>query len=131
MTVTQESSAVAVARAHVEAWSNHDFDTARRSLADDVKVTVTSTNPALPVTDTTGVEDYMSGLVQFAQGVIPGSANVIATYGDERNALVMLTVKAAFPPDGAEVTLPASRLYLLDDDDKIKVEQVVFYLVSE
>ena len=73
----------------------------------------------------------MSGLVQFAQGVIPGSANVIATYGDERNALVMLTVKAAFPPDGAEVTLPASRLYLLDDDDKIKVEQVVFYLVSE
>jgi hypothetical protein len=32
---------------------------------------------------------------------------------------------------GAEpVTLPAARLYLLDEDDKIKAEQVIFFAVS-
>ena len=40
MSAQQESPAVAIARAHVEAWSNHDFDTARSMLAPDVKVTV-------------------------------------------------------------------------------------------
>jgi len=29
------------------------------------------------------------------------------------------------------VTLPAARLYLLDEDDKIKVEQVVIYAASD
>jgi hypothetical protein len=33
MPVHQEAPAVAIARAHIEAWSNHDFETARRSLA--------------------------------------------------------------------------------------------------
>jgi hypothetical protein len=27
------------------------------------------------------------------------------------------------------MTLPAARLYLLDENDKIKVEQVIFYVV--
>ena len=43
----------------------------------------------------------------------------------------MVTVKAKFPPRGDEVTLPAARLYLLDDDHKIASEQVVFYLAQE
>jgi len=38
-----EAHAVTIARAHVEAWSNHDYDEARKSLAADVKVTVTTT----------------------------------------------------------------------------------------
>jgi hypothetical protein len=54
MPTQQESPAVAVARAHVEAWSNHDFDTARSMLSDDVKVSATSTDPALPQTGLTG-----------------------------------------------------------------------------
>jgi hypothetical protein len=33
----------------------------------------------MPSTSLTGVDDYMSGLVQFAQGVVPGSADVIAS----------------------------------------------------
>jgi hypothetical protein len=37
-------SAVAIARAHVEAWSNHDFDAAREALAADVLVTAAATN---------------------------------------------------------------------------------------
>ena len=38
MSAQHESSAVGIARAHVEAWSNHDFDTARNGLAPDVKL---------------------------------------------------------------------------------------------
>ena len=124
-----ESPAVAIARAHVEAWSNHDFDAARGSLASDVEVTASTTQPYPPPTKLSGVDDYMSGLIQFAQGIVPGSARLIASVGDERNALLMLTVDADF--GGGKVTLPAARLYLLDEDGKIKVEQVVFYAAGD
>jgi hypothetical protein len=130
MPTQQESPAVAIARAHVEAWSNHDFDAARSSLAADVTVTSTTTNPAIPDVNLTGIDDYMGGLIAFAQGVVPGSQRVIASVGDERNALLMLTVKAAGGPDGAQMTLPGARLYLLDENGKIKVEHVIFYAVS-
>jgi hypothetical protein len=131
MPIRQESPAVAVARAHVEAWSNHDFDAARRSLAADVHVTATTTQPIMAATNLTGVDNYMDGLIKFAQAVVPGSARVIASVGDERDALLMLTVKAAIGPDGANVTLPAARLYLLDENNKIKAEQVVFFAAPD
>jgi len=129
MSAQHESPAVAIARAHVEAWSNHDFDTARKGLAPDVKVTATTTLPIMPATDLTGADDYMIGLTQFAQEVVPGSLRVIASIGDERNALLMLTVEADLA--GRRATLPAARLYLLDDDGKIKAEQVVFYAAQD
>jgi hypothetical protein len=127
----QQSPAVTVARGHVEAWSNHDFDEARRSLAVDVHVTATTTQPIMPGTNLTGIDNYMDGLIKFAQAVVPGSARVVASVGDDRNALLMLTVKAAFGPSGSNVTLPAARLYLLDEDNKIKAEQVVFFATPE
>jgi hypothetical protein len=123
--VGQDSPAVAVARAHVEAWSNHDFEVARVRLAADVHVTATTTQPNMPTTDTTGADEYMQGLIAFAGAVIPGSARVLAGIGDERNALLMLTVKADFGAGPLE--LAAARLYLLDDEDKIKNEQIVFF----
>ena len=126
--VVQDSPAVAVARAHAEAWSNHEWNTAREALAADVRVPATTTQPTTPATDLRGADDYMQGLIEFAQAVVPGSARVIASIGDERNALLMLTVEADF--GGGNVTLPAARLYLLDEDDKIKVEHVVFYAAS-
>ncbi|HYK33596.1 MAG TPA: nuclear transport factor 2 family protein [Streptosporangiaceae bacterium] len=125
MSAQHESPAVAIARAHVEAWSNHDFDTARNGLAPDVRVTATTTQPMPPPTDLTGADDYMIGLKQFAQAVVPGSLRIVASTGDERNALLMLTVEADF--GAGKATLPGARLYLLDDDNKIKIEQVVFY----
>jgi hypothetical protein len=125
MPIQQESAAVAVARAHAEAWSNHDWATARERLAADVHVTVTTTQPTMPTIDLTGIEEYMRGLIEFAGAVVPGSAHVLASVGDERNALLMLTVEADL--GGGKVTLPAARLYLLDEEEKIKVEQVVFY----
>jgi hypothetical protein len=79
----------------------------------------------MPTTDTTGIDDYMRGLVAFAGAVVPGSARVLASVGDERNALLMLTVEADF--GAGPVTLPAARLYLLDEEDKIKAEQIAFF----
>ena len=127
----KDSPAVAVARAHVEAWSQHDYDKARKSLAADVHVTVTTTQPIMAPTDTIGADAYMDGLKKFANGVEPGTARVIASIGDERNALLMLTVQAAIGPNGAKVTVPAARLYLLDEDKKVKVEQVIFFPLSQ
>jgi len=128
--VSQESPAVTIARAHVEAWSKHDFDKARKGLAADVHITAMTTQPVMAPTDVTGADKYMDGLIKFASTVVPGSAHVIASVGDERNALLMLTVKTALGPGGSVVTLPAARLYLLDENGKIKVEQVVFYAAS-
>jgi SnoaL-like domain len=127
MPVLQDSPAVAIARAHADAWSNHDWATAREALADDVHVTATTTQPTMPTTNTTGIDDYMHGLIEFARAVVPGTASVLASIGDERNALLLLTVEADF--GGGKVTLPAARLYLLDGNDKITAEQIVFFVV--
>ena len=126
-----ESPAVAIARAHAEAWSHHDWDTARKMLAPDVHVTTMTTQPGLPVTDLTGVDAYMDGLIKFAQAVEPGSARVLASLGDARNSLILLTVEAAVGPGGAKVTLPAARLALLDEHNQIQAEQVVFFALAE
>ena len=131
MPIHQESSAVALARAHAEAWSNHDWDTARKMLAPDVHVTTMTTQPIMDPTDLTGIDDYMDGLIKFAQAVEPGSAHVLASVGDERNSLILLTVRAAFGPSGPKVTLPAARLALFDENQKIKKEQVVFFAVPD
>jgi len=128
MSAQQESPAIAVARAHVEAWSNHDFDTARSMLASDVKVTATSSDPALPQTDLTGADDYMEGLIAYAQPIVPGSVRILASTGDERNALLTLTMTLAGGPFGAGATAPCARLYRLDDDNKIKTEHVIFHV---
>ena len=129
MPTQPNSPAVAVARAHVEAWSNHDFNTARDSLAADVTVTSTTTQPIMKAVNLAGIDDYMTGLTQFAHGVVPGSAHIIASVGDERNALLMLTVEADL--GAGKATLPGARLYLLDENNKIKAEQVIFYAAQD
>jgi len=131
MSAQPESPAVAIARAHVEAWANHNFDTARGMLAPDVHVTATSTHPGLPRTDLTGADSYMQGLTAYAQPVVPGSVKVLASTGDGRNALLVLTMTMAGGPFGAGTTAPYARLYLIDDNGKIKTERVVFYLAQD
>ena len=129
MSTQPDSPAVAVARAHVEAWSNHDFNTARDCLAADVTVTSTTTQPVMKAVNLAGIDDYMIGLTQFARGVVPGSAHIIASVGDERNALLMLTVEADL--GAGKATLPGARLYLLDENNTIKAEQVIFYAAPD
>jgi hypothetical protein len=128
MPTDEESRAVEVALAHVEAWSNHDWDSAERSLAEGVHVTVTTTQPIMSATDTVGVEDYMQGLKLFAQAVVPGSLVVNASVVDERDALLMVTTKMVGGPFGEGAMLTGARLYLLDEDDKIEAEQVIFFV---
>ncbi len=84
----KESRAVALALSHLEAWTNHDLDTVRGNLADDVQFYSAAANLM-------GIDEYMDaprGLTQFAKQVVPGSLRIIAAMGDERNALIMYEV---------------------------------------
>jgi len=130
MSHSSDSRAVKLARAHVEAWGNKDFDTARAGLAGGVTVTTSSTNPDLPRTDLVGVEDYMQGLILFAQSIVPGSTRVTDSAGGDQYALLMVTTKVDGPPYG-KLTINNARLYRFDEDDKIAAEQVIFYTVPD
>jgi len=131
MSSQQEPTAVAVARAHVEAWDNHDYDSARASLAPDVHVVVTSVDPEAPSADTTGIEEYMQGLVQFGQAVLPGTSSVGSAAGDDTRALLRVTSRVKFAPDAPEMTLHGARLYRLDENRKIVEEQVIFFVTPQ
>jgi hypothetical protein len=121
---TADPRAVALARSHLEAWTNHDFDTVRGNLADDVQF-------FSPAANLVGIDEYMDaprGLTQFARQVVPGSLRVIAAMGDERNALIMYEVSTAGGPIGSKI-FPSAQTWLLDDNGKIKVERIVSYVV--
>src|SRR5262245_30860860 len=126
--VSQDSPAVAVARAHVEAFTNHDFETARNLLAEDVHFTLLNTEPDRPNHyDGSGVEQFMALLTQ--QPLIPGSAQFISSVGDEHHALLLVSVKADV--GGLPLTIFSGRHYLLDDKGKIKTEQVIIFTHSD
>lgn len=131
MSSQQDPTAVAIARAHVEAWGGHDYDSARASLAPDVHVVVTSVDPEAPKVDTTGIEDYMQGLVQFGQAVLPGTSRVNSAVGDDTRALLQVTSRVKFGPDAPEMTLHGARLYRLDENQRIAAEQVVFFVTPQ
>jgi hypothetical protein len=131
MSLQHDSAAVEAARAHIEAWSDHDWDASRAGLADDVRVTATAADPNFPRTDLHGADDYMAGLIEFAQAVVPGSVEVLATIGDGTLALVTLTVKVKFGPEAPEMALPGSRMYVFDEAGKIKIEHVVFFVAAQ
>jgi len=125
-----QSKAVALALDHVEAWSNHDYERARKGLAPDVHVISTSTMEGLPRTDLRGVDEYMEGLIKFADPIKSGSLEINHSVGDDLNALLIMTVKIEGPPFGSAI-LQGARLYRFDENDKIKAEQVVFYVMAD
>ena len=128
---TQDSSAVAVARAYVDAWSNHDYDRARASLAPDVHVLAISVDPEAPETDLSGIDAYMEGLVQFGNAVLRGTTRVETSVGDDRRALLRVTSRVKFGPDAPEMTLHGARLYLIDDRQRIKHELVTYFVAPQ
>jgi hypothetical protein len=130
MSVQSDPIALAVARAHVEAWSNHDYDKARTSLAPDVHVLAVSVDPGAPQTDLSGIDAYMDGLVQFGQMILPGTTTVTSAVGDDSRALLHVTSKVKFGPDAPEMDHHQARLYRLDDDQKIADEQVIFFALA-
>ena len=132
MTVQRDSPAVQVARAQVQAWSNHDLAAARAAVAGNAALAVTTTQAETPavntVVNTTGIDDYTAGLENFMKSVTPGSFKETGALGDDRNALLMFTVEADY--GSGKVTLANTRLYLLDEDHKITAEQVVYFVTS-
>jgi len=128
MSLQQNSAAVAVASAHVEAWSRRDYDAARAALADDVWVTAIAADPNFPKTDLKGVDAYMQGLIQYADGIVPGSTEVVEAIGDDKQALLTVNARVKYGPDAPEMDAPAARMYVFDEDGKIKIEHVLFFL---
>jgi hypothetical protein len=120
-----ESHAVAIARAHLEAWTTHDLATARGNLAEGVQFY----SPAAHLSGIAASMDAPRGLAQFAQQVIPGSLRIIAAIGDERNALIMYEVSTAGGPVGEKV-FPSAQTWVLDEDGKIAVERIISYVAS-
>jgi hypothetical protein len=127
----QQPTAVAVARAHVEAWAGHDFDTARAALAPDVRKLSVSVDPDTPHTDVTGADAYMERLTQFGQMLVPGTTTVESVVGDETRALLRFTSRVKMGPDAPEVLVHGARLYLIGEDRKIAHEQVIVYVAAE
>jgi len=114
----EPSKAVALARAHLEAWTNHDFETVRANLAEDVQF-------FSPAANLVGIDEYMDaprGLTQFARQVVPGSLRIFATSGDEQNALIMYEVSTE------SKAFPSAQTWLLDETGKIKTERIVSYM---
>jgi hypothetical protein len=82
----------------------------------------------MPPVNTVGIDAYMVGLESFSQAVTPGTLQELAAIGDDHNALLLVTAQADF--GFGQTTLPQARLYLIDDDNKIAHEQVVFFAGS-
>jgi SnoaL-like domain len=128
MSSQQEPTAVTVARAHVAAWGVHDYDAARVALAPDVHVIAASVDPNTPQVDTTGVKEYMDGLIQFGQAVLRGTTRIISASGDASRAMLQVSSRVQFGPDAPEMTLHGARLYRLDENQKIIEERVTFFV---
>lgn len=126
----ERSAAVNVGLAHIEAWSNHDWDTTRAMLAHDVHALVTTTHPNLGGGDFSGADEYMARKIRGAGLVELGSVQVLSAIGDERNALVSATMRIALGPNATMVTMVRACSYLLDENGKIREERDQFFLMS-
>ena len=116
----EDSPAVTLARAHLEAWTNHDLDRARGNLAEGVQF-------YSPAATLNGVDEYMNGprgLAQFARQVLPGSLRILATAGDKTNALIMYEIRTEGGSFGSKL-VPSAQTWSLDDRGKINVERIV------
>ena len=128
MSVQQNSAAVAAARAYLEAWDRHDLGAVRAALSDDVRMTMVAADPSFPKTELNGLEAYMQGLLQSKDAVVPGSTEVVEAAGDDTQALLRVNSKVKIGPDASEMDARSARMYVLDDDGKIKIEHVIFFL---
>jgi hypothetical protein len=126
----QNSPAVSVALAHIDAWSHHDWEKTRELLSPDVHATVTTMQPNFGDADLKGVDNYMEPKTKAARLIEPGSVQVVSAIGDERSALITCTFKIGFGPGGTMVTMARSCLYLMDENEKIKEERDAFFILS-
>jgi SnoaL-like domain len=128
---TQDSTAITIARAHINAWSHHDWDRTRELLAPNVHAVVTTTQPMKATAELTGIDAYMGPKIKAAQLIEPGSVHEISAIGDESNALILVTMRIGLGPGGTMVTMARALLYLLDENKKIKEERDEYFILSE
>lgn len=128
MSLQQNSAAVVAARAFIDAWDRHDIDAVRAALSADVRMTMVAADPSFPGTELHGVEAYLEGLLQSKDAVVPDSTEVVESIGDDTQALLRVNSKVRFGADAPELDARSARLYVLDDDGKIKFEHVIFFL---
>jgi hypothetical protein len=114
MSEITEAPAVAFVRAHMEAYTNGDLETARANVADTVQCYTNETH-------LDGIGPYMEGLARFMAVLEPGSLRVLAARGDQQKAIVMTEHTVGGQP------FPSARTFELDDTGKIKAERVVFF----
>jgi hypothetical protein len=131
MMTQQEAPAVALARAHIEAWSHHDWEKTRELLAPNVHAVVTTTQPMKALAELTGIDAYMEPKIKAAQLIEPGSVHEISAIGDESNALILVTMRIGLGPGGTMVTMARAILYLLDENKKIKEERDEYFILSQ
>ena len=127
---TQDSTAVTIARAHINAWSHQDWEKTRELLVPNVHVVAITTQPTLTIEEFTGIDNYMERLIKSVQLIDPGSVQVISAIGDESKALILETLRIGLGPGGTMVTLARTSLYLLDENKKIKEEGIEFFVLS-
>ncbi|HLI69285.1 MAG TPA: nuclear transport factor 2 family protein [Ktedonobacteraceae bacterium] len=125
----QGSIAITIARAHINAWSHHDWEKTRELLAPDVHAVVTGTQR--DTSEFTGIDNYMERKKRGAQLIEPGSVREISAIGDERNALVLVTMRIGLGPGGTMVPMARSILILLDENKKIKEERDTYIILSQ
>ena len=124
----QSSAAVATARAYIDAWERHDIDAVRAALSADVRMTMVAADPSFPRTELNGVEAYIEGLLPSKDIVVPGSTEVVEAIGDDTQALLRVNSKVKFAPDAPVMEGRSARMYLLDEDGRIKIEHVLFFV---
>jgi hypothetical protein len=123
-TASSPSKAVEIAIQHVEAFSTHDYDTARSLLADDVHFMLITSIPGFPnPVEGHGVEEFMKVLTS-GNTLVPGSLQVIHSLGDDHQALITVSVKGTLPTQ-EPITLLAARHYVIDEHKKITNELVI------
>jgi len=128
----QISKAVTIALNHINAWSRHDWETTREQISDDIHALVTNTQPDFArIAEISGADEYMTRKMKSARQIAPGSVRVIATFGDEKNAMVLVTFKIGLGPSGSMVTMARSCLYSVDEHNRIREERDQFLLFSE
>lgn len=127
----QDSTAITIARAHIHAWSHNDWEKTRELLAPDVHAVVTTTQPMKAPVELTGIDAYMEPRMKAAQLIESGSVHEISAIGDERNALILVTMRIGLGPGGTMVTMTRAILILLDEDKKIKEERDEYFILSQ
>jgi len=127
---TQDSTAITIARAHINAWSHQDWDKTRELLAPNVHAMVTTTQPMKATAELTGIDAYMEPKIKAAQLIEPGSVQEISAIGDESNALILITMRIGLGPSGTMVTMVRAILIFLDENKKIKEERDEYFILS-